>query len=168
MDDYFALFDLPRRLDIDLEDLGRRLRKKSFQVHPDLHARGSTADRERALEATARLNEAYRVLKDPFRRARHLLDLEGVDSDRRLPADLLAAVFEVQELLEDPDAPRAELTRAHGQWQERWENLLTELQSAATLWSGGDRQALDRVADILVRRRTVENLLAALAQRIAA
>ena len=57
---------------MDPAELERNYLARSREVHPD-HAGNDRA----SLEASAALNEAYTVLRDPFRRADYLLTLEG-------------------------------------------------------------------------------------------
>jgi molecular chaperone HscB len=166
--DYFALFGLERRLDLDLEDLGRRFRAQSFVVHPDFHARGTQAERSNAQDRSAELNAAYRTLKDPFRRTRHLLELEGRDPESKPSQALLFEVFEVQELLEAENSDPQELQQAQQEWRQRWVSLVDDLEQAFDRWDRGDFSALDTCVEILTRRRYYENLLATLSERLKA
>src|SRR5437763_11326780 len=69
-------FDEPAGLD-------ERFRALSRKLHPDRFARATPQERRHSLEQTTRLNEAYRTLKDPVRRAEHLLQLRGVQAIRQ-------------------------------------------------------------------------------------
>src|SRR5438046_10701262 len=69
---HFERLGLPRRFPLDPAELERNYLARSREVHPD-HAGNDRA----SLEASAALNEAYSVLRDPFRRADYLLTLEG-------------------------------------------------------------------------------------------
>lgn len=69
---HFERLGLPRRFALDAAELERNYLAKSREVHPD-HAGNDRA----SLEASAALNEAYTILRDPFRRADYLLTLEG-------------------------------------------------------------------------------------------
>ena len=97
--DYFEFLELPRNLTIDLKDLEKRFYTLSRQLHPDLYARKSAAERDYALEASAVLNDAYRALKDPISRALYLLKIEGFDigeqGTKDVPQELLEEVFEL-------------------------------------------------------------------------
>src|SRR6185369_14841272 len=62
------------------------------------------AEREASGRATALINVAYRTLKDPVRRGLYWLSLHGESLGRdneRVPPELAALVFEVQEKLEE-------------------------------------------------------------------
>ena len=86
--DYFQFFGLEPRLGIDLGDLERRFYRLSRELHPDRFTRGTHAEQERSLEASAVLNDAYRTLRDPIARAEYLLKrLElAADSPQAEPA----------------------------------------------------------------------------------
>ena len=65
MTDHFEVFGLPRRLAIDGEALQRRFYELSRRYHPDFHAAAPLEEQAQMLEASARLNTAYRALRDP-------------------------------------------------------------------------------------------------------
>ncbi|MGH7313080.1 MAG: Fe-S protein assembly co-chaperone HscB [Candidatus Rokuibacteriota bacterium] len=104
--DYFEVFGLPRRLGIDAQALQRRFYELSRRYHPDFHAGAPREDQARTLEASARLNAAYRALRDPIVRIEYLVRLEdgretreGAAGKPPAPPELLAEMFEIQEAL---------------------------------------------------------------------
>jgi molecular chaperone HscB len=78
--DYFALFGLPRRYRFDGAQLDAAYRALQRGVHPDRYAAAGETERRLALQSSARVNEAYRALKDPVSRAQYLLSLHGIDA----------------------------------------------------------------------------------------
>ena len=98
---HFALFGLPERYRFDADALDRAYRALQSDVHPDRHAAGDDARRRAALQASARVNEAYRTLKDRVGRAEYLLQLHGVDAaaatDSALPFAFLERQLERRE-----------------------------------------------------------------------
>ena len=105
--DHFQVFDLPRRLVIDEADLQRRYHALSRRHHPDFHQGASAEEQARVLETSARINAAYRTLRDPIRRIEYLVRLEGgrdattLDGKPTAPPGLLAEMFEIQESLQE-------------------------------------------------------------------
>jgi molecular chaperone HscB len=77
--DLFAALGLQRGYDLDPDELERRFRERSRQLHPDRFARTTPRERRISLERTTRLNDAYRTLKDGRRRAAYLVKLMGRD-----------------------------------------------------------------------------------------
>ena len=82
---YFEVFDLPKILGIDLRELEKKFHELSRKYHPDYFTTASTEDKQRALQLTSKLNDAYRTLRHPVRRVEYLLDLEGFKPDGSKP-----------------------------------------------------------------------------------
>jgi molecular chaperone HscB len=107
MRDFFAVFGLERRLAVDLPALQRRFYELSRRWHPDFHQAAPSEEQARALEESARVNAAYRALRDPLARVEYLIRLEegrdtreGAAVKPTAPPALLAEMFEIQETLE--------------------------------------------------------------------
>src|SRR4051794_32168139 len=81
--DYFSVFELPRKLNVDVDALERRFYAQSRKLHPDRFAGKSLEEQERATEQSSLLNDAYRTLKDPIARTEHCLLLEGVNMEEQ-------------------------------------------------------------------------------------
>jgi molecular chaperone HscB len=65
--DYFEFLGIERKLSLDPKLLEQRFYQLSRLLHPDRYVRRSATERQHSLEATAILNDAYRVLRDPVR-----------------------------------------------------------------------------------------------------
>jgi molecular chaperone HscB len=81
--DYFRVLGIPRAFAVDLVDLERRYKETTKILHPDRFARADAQARRASLERSVQLNEAWRTLKEPIRRAEYLLSLYGVDIGER-------------------------------------------------------------------------------------
>lgn len=77
--DHFAVLGLPRGYALDFPAAEVAYQKLSRQLHPDRFATADPRARRASLGHTVQLNEAWRTLKDPVRRAEYLLELAGVD-----------------------------------------------------------------------------------------
>ena len=117
--DYFSVFGLEPRLNLDLAALEHEFHRLSRRLHPDRFARASENEKQWSLADTALLNDAYRTLKDPLRRTEYLLKLRGrgdwriaaaasmprqnarTERPSRVPADLLEEVFDLNMQLEE-------------------------------------------------------------------
>lgn len=101
--DYFSLFNLPVRFDVDLEALDRTYKAMQRQLHPDRFSNKSEVEQRFSLSHAARLNEAYSILKDPYLRALYLLRRQGqkVDEEGETITDpeLLTQVLETREAI---------------------------------------------------------------------
>src|ERR1035441_8564079 len=115
--DYFFVFGIVPRLDLDLGELEHQFHKLSRKLHLDRCTLAKENEKQWSLADTALLNDAYRTLKDPIHRTEYLLKLHGAEigeehsgKDRkdpsRVPADLLEEVFELNMQLEEMRASR--------------------------------------------------------------
>jgi molecular chaperone HscB len=121
MQNHFDLFGLSPVFSIEGEALERSYREIQSKVHPDRFAHAGDAERRASLQWTTRVNEAYRTLKDPVQRAKHLLELQGVDvafeTNTAMPPEFLMQQMELRETLEEAkdaqalDALRSNLKR---------------------------------------------------------
>ncbi len=184
MSNYFEAFGIPQQLAVDVKDLEKRFYSLSRKLHPDLFARKSATEQQAALETSAVLNDAYRVLKDPITRALYVLKQEGFDiaeqGTKDVPPELLEEVFELNMALEelhsgdggagdggagdggagDEDA-RKQLQSA----RLRFEGMRDEIdESMAPLFAewdrGHERARLDEIRALLNRRKYITNLIA--------
>jgi molecular chaperone HscB len=107
--DPFATLGLPRRYEIDMEQLETQYRELQKALHPDKHAGASASQRKLSLGKAVEVNAAYRTLKDELRRAEALLALHRqgaaeVGLGHAEDNDLLLEVLELREALAEAKA----------------------------------------------------------------
>tara|TARA_Y100000590_G_scaffold83555_1_gene93177 strand:+ start:697 stop:1332 length:636 start_codon:yes stop_codon:yes gene_type:complete len=98
--DHFSLLGLPRKMNLDSSILEKNFFNLSKQLHPDFYQNADTTEKIRSLDATARINEAKRVLNDRILRMIYLVELESgklKENDSNPPADLLEDILDAQE-----------------------------------------------------------------------
>jgi len=166
--DYYELFGIPRGLSLSLDDLQKRFYELSRQLHPDRFMQKPEAERQRALDMSSALNDAYRTLKDPIKRAQYLLALEGFDvgeqRSKDVPPELLEEVFELNMALEEmrggDDSARPQLEQAEKNFGEM---LAASDRELAVLFSkydaSGSRDVLAEIRNVLNRRKYIQNLV---------
>jgi molecular chaperone HscB len=110
MQNHFELFGLAPSFALEPKALEESYRGIQSQVHPDRFAHAGDAERRASLQWTTRVNEAYRTLKDPVQRGKHLLELHGVDvafeTNTQMPTDFLMRQLELREELEAATAAK--------------------------------------------------------------
>ncbi|MCW5196744.1 Fe-S protein assembly co-chaperone HscB [Buchnera aphidicola (Pemphigus obesinymphae)] len=74
---YFKLFDLPEKFDIEVTLLSKKFYQLQRKYHPDLFNNCSKSIKKNVLNNSTIVNKGYRTLKDPLTRAKHLLYLNG-------------------------------------------------------------------------------------------
>lgn len=76
---YFELFGLPARFELDVDELTRRYKQSQREVHPDRFVSCGETEQRIAMQKASLLNEAYKTLRQPLERAAYLLELVGID-----------------------------------------------------------------------------------------
>ena len=170
---FYDFFGLKRHLRIDEADLQKRFYQLSREWHPDRFSRKSAGEQAQALEATAILNDGYRTLRDPVKRAEYLLTEEGFpigeQRSKDVPPELLEEVFDLNMALEElrggDESARPQLEAAKENFLgmrgeiDRQLTVLFAKYDAAESESESARQALHEIRGVLNRRRYIENLL---------
>ncbi len=177
--DYFSVFNLPRKLNVDTSALESDFYRLSRELHPDRFARAPKAEQEAALEKSSQLNDAYRTLKDPIARTQYLLELEGVKLEEQsaaatqtartsgeekkqvVPPELLEEVFELnmqlQELKMGRDPETIEnLNIARIRFEAMLDVLLNELKSLWNHWDAVvEKTSAEDAGRIVIRDKMV-------------
>lgn len=179
---YFALFGLPRHLNIDTAALEKAFYAQSRKLHPDRFASRPAAEQEAALAASSRLNDAYRTLRDPIARTEYLLELEGIQLEEQsraatdaaraagaekkqvAPPDLLEEAFELNMQLEemrmakqmgdDDPQTRADLEAARAKFTGMLNETQQQLESFWSQWDAAE-DADDSAARESAKQRMV-------------
>jgi molecular chaperone HscB len=166
--DFYELLGIPRSLNLSLDALQQRFYELSRQLHPDRFMRKPEAERQQALDNSSALNDAYRTLKDPIKRAQYLLTLEGFEigeqRSKDVPPELLEEVFELNMALEEmrggDDSARPQLEQA----EKNFAGMLVESdQELVALFAKYDtahsRDTLSQIRNVLNRRKYIQNLV---------
>lgn len=146
---HFSVFALEPAFAVDVALLATRYRDLQSAVHPDRFANATEAEQRVAMSRAVEVNDAYNTLKDPVRRALHLLSLQGIDAlaagDTAMPVDFLMEQVEWREALAD-----AKLKED----SERLEEMAVEIASIvrslgdtfAAAWRGGHQTVATTLA----------------------
>ena len=166
--DYFAMFEIPRKLWVEMSGLEKKFLQLSWKLHPDNYVNATPEEREISLKRSSELNDAYRTLREPMARVEYLLAIEGArvegKSKQQAPPELLEEVFELNESLDelrearaasgDTSALRVKLESAEKNFQAKLGEVDGELQDAAKEWDA----AVDAHADEAKRKSVTAKL----------
>jgi len=167
---FFDILEYPGvTLALDAADLQRRFHARSRQLHPDRFARATPAEQQAALDQSSLLNDAYRTLRDPVRRAEYVLKLEGFDigeqRSKDVPPDLLEEVFELNMALEELQTGDESVRPQVDQARARFEAMRDQVDQAleplfAQYDATRERGTLEAIRAQLNRRKYITNLIA--------
>lgn len=136
----------------DLKQLRKEYLQLQAKSHPDL---APSSQKGHAEALSMRLNEAYKTIQDPLRRARYLLALRGIDvedeSAKTAENEMLMEVMEVREAVEEAEDEEqlAELKE---------ENDLRIAQSVAILEEAFAKDDMQEAAQEAIRLRYWANI----------
>ena len=189
--DYFSFLGVPRRLNLDPQQLERNFRELSRKFHPDYYYNATPQERLASLERSSYLNDAYRALKSPVTRIEHLLAIEGLapakseNGSAKVPPALLEEVFALNEELDeireareggtDAETLRARLAAARAPIDRKREEHEAQVQSLSTRWDEESPAAtperrhaiLEDLRAVLLERNYINNLLATIDREVA-
>jgi molecular chaperone HscB len=107
---YFQLFGLAQSYRLDIAALELDYRALQTRIHPDKFAHLPDAEQRIAVQQATWVNEAYQTLRNPLRRARYLLTLQGIDTQEEtntaMPLDFLMAQMEWREAVVEAQQQR--------------------------------------------------------------
>ena len=180
--DYFAMFEIPRKLCVEMGALEQKFLQLSWKLHPDNFVNAAAEEREISLKRSSELNDAYRTLRDPVARVEYLLAIEGARKEgqnkQQAPPELLEEVFELNESLDELREAKAaggdiaslkdRLESAEKNFEEKLKEVHGQLQAAAHEWDEAIRDNADKAQrdavktklnDLLNRRSYLRNLV---------
>ena len=101
--DPFATLGIARSYELDLPAVEKTHRELSRAMHPDRFVGAGASERRAALAKAVEVNEAWRIVRDPIRRAEALLALQGVavgeEGEPKADPEFLMEMLEQREAL---------------------------------------------------------------------
>jgi molecular chaperone HscB len=154
--DAFDTLGLSPALDLDVALLEQRYRDLQRALHPDKFAQASSSEKRESLSKAVSVNEAYRALKNPLKRAEILIvRLGGVLPKEQADPELLMEVMELRESLGEAKAAR-NLAQAHalaGDVRKLEDATMNALRSAVSDAEQNKPEAIARATRALGRLR---------------
>jgi molecular chaperone HscB len=162
--DPFATLGLAPSFDVDLPAVERTHRELSRALHPDRYVGATSSERRAALERAVAVNEAWRVMRDPIRRAEALLRLRGVETaeqdEPKASPEFLMEMMEQRELLSDARRGRdlATVKSVAAGIEVRSQAVLAELSAGFAHGDAAELRA--RVGELRFYRRLLDEVSA--------
>ncbi len=159
--DFFEVLGAPRQYHQPIAELEQRYLALSKQLHPDRFAKAAPRERLAAVQKTTELNDAWRVLRDPVKRAEYLLKLEGLDvgdeksQSVKVAPSLLMEMMELNEQLAEAKVAGdgARVTALGHEVEVARAAALAAVDAGLAKYDAGDKSALPAVAQALVGMR---------------
>ena len=137
MNNPFALFDLPVVFQVDSALLNERYLALQKSLHPDNFSAASAQEQRLAIQKSAEINDALRILKDPITRADSIIaintgEAENPEEKSNNDIDFLMQQMEWRETLENIENRKDtdELTAFTQEINQIRHAILSELSTA--------------------------------------
>ncbi len=102
---FFELFNLPQKFEVNLTELDQIYLKIQQEVHPDKHTSSGEAQKRVAMQLSTYANTAFETLKDPIKRGFYLCELSGLElqleTNTTMPPEFLIQQMEWREELDE-------------------------------------------------------------------
>lgn len=131
-DNYFALFHLKPSFKIDRGALETSYLAVQKEVHPDMHASKSDAEKRVSMQLATLANTAYRTLLNPIERGLYLCRAHGVDpqleTNTAMPADFLMQQMVWRETLDDAQGDMKALMQLQEEVEQAYRSTMLEVE----------------------------------------
>ncbi len=97
---YFEIFNLPEKFDIDLLKLNNAIEIQK-KIHPDKFTTSTENEKIQSMIKSTQVNDAYQTLKSTTKRAKYILSLHKSVEKITLPPDFLMQQMEWEEHIKE-------------------------------------------------------------------
>lgn len=169
MNDPFETLGIVPQFDLDMKSVEARHRELSRALHPDRYAQSPAAERRMALSRAIEVNEAWRALRDPIKRAEALLRRLGVATgetqEPKPDPELLMEMMEAREELSSAASAKdmATVHSLHLKMEGREREVLTSLGKGfalATPSTESARKLAQQLGELRYLRRFLDEVSA--------
>jgi molecular chaperone HscB len=164
--DPFAMLGVERRFDLDLAVLEKTHRELSRALHPDKYAQAGASERRAVLEKAASVNEAWRTVRDPIKRAEALFELAGIkvgeDNEPKASNAFLMEVLDEREALAEARAAKdlAKVRAVGAAMEKRAKDAEAKLAAGfGSLGGSADEAAAQKLLPLLGELRFYKRFL---------
>ena len=148
---YFELFDLPVKFELDKVVLTERYRALQHVVHPDRFASATDREKRLSVQQSAYINEALQTLKHPLKRAKYMLELKGVDMSSetsiQMDQDFLMEQMELREEISASKSSKNPLGSLHAVNSKIDQSIGKLLENLNLLLASNEEEKLKKASD---------------------
>jgi len=116
--EFFDIYEIEPSFSISENELKKKYLVLQKKFHPDRFAHSSIEEQKTALINSSLINDAYQVLKDDIRRAKYLLECNGVEITNHTNPAFLMRQMEYEEKIEDHSNDKNQLLSIQKELQE--------------------------------------------------
>jgi len=153
-EDYFSLFDMNREYLLDSDFLEKRYFELQKEYHPDKFVGKNEGERLDGIKKSTLINDAYKALKSPLKRAEYILSLNGIvvnDEQNTIKPnqEILLEAMEQREALLNAEKEE-ELNEIDVSNKEKRDVCIKDLEKSF------DNNELEKAAELAIKLRYIE------------
>jgi molecular chaperone HscB len=153
--DPFDTLGIAPAFEVDLAAAEQRYRELSRVLHPDKYVGASAGERRMSLGKAVEVNEAWRLIRDPVRRAEALFRRNGVEvregQEPKADPELLMEMMEQREALSEARArgDKLAIEALSGRIRAREKAVFARLSAAFANGAPDSREDIEKLVPLL-------------------
>lgn len=158
---YFEIFNLPEKFDIDLVLLQDNYREIQKKIHPDKFTTSTENEKIQSMIKSTQVNDAYLTMKLPLKRAHYLISLHHKNKKIILPPDFLIQQMEWEEYFESIQTEKEKINEFHKMIKDKKNDYSKLLQNQID-----QKKDWDAAAITVHKLQFVEQLVSKISQEL--
>ena len=158
---YFEIFNLPEKFDIDLTVLQKNYREIQKKIHPDKFTTSTENEKIQSMIKSTQINDAYKTLKLPLKRASYITSLHTDDKKIILPPEFLMQQMEWEEYFESIQTKKEKVNEFDSLIKNKKDDFIGLLQNQID-----QKKDWDAAAITVHKLQFVEQLVSKISQEL--
>ena len=158
---YFEIFNLPEKFDIDLTVLQKNYREIQKKIHPDKFTTSTENEKIQSMIKSTQINDAYKTLKLPLKRASYITSLHTDDKKIILPPEFLMQQMEWEEYFESIQTKKEKVNEFDSLIKNKKDDFIGLLQNQID-----QKKDWDAAAITIHKLKFIEQLINKISQQL--
>jgi molecular chaperone HscB len=156
---YFELFGLPISLKVDTGSLAKKYFELQREFHPDFFTQSDETEQQDALEKSAEINKALKILKNPDATIQYVLQIKNLLTENEkyeLPPVFLMDMMELNEKLveQDSDSFSKEVAQLEESLQSEVKEIIEQYDNESI-----SEESLQKLKEFYFKKKYLQRIL---------
>ena len=156
---YFELFGLPISLKVDTGSLAKKYFELQREFHPDFFTQSDETEQQDALEKSAEINKALKILKNPDATIQYVLQIKNLLTENEkyeLPPGFLMDMMELNEKLveQDSDSFSKEVAQLEESLQSEVKEMIEQYDNDSI-----SEESLQKLKEFYFKKKYLQRIL---------
>jgi molecular chaperone HscB len=156
---YFELFGLTISLKVDTGSLAKKYFELQREFHPDFFTQSDETEQQDALEKSAEINKALKILKNPDATIQYVLQIKNLLTENEkyeLPPEFLMDMMELNEKLveQDSDSFSKEVAQLEESLQSEVKDIIEQYDNESI-----SEESLQKLKEFYFKKKYLQRIL---------